>query len=85
MSGFAIDELRKVLQEAGGDGSVELTGDNLDTTFGDLGYDSLALLELTAIIRRKYGVTVDDEVAGAGTAPRVLIEHVNQLLGQVAA
>jgi act minimal PKS acyl carrier protein len=85
MSAFGIDELLRILREAGGDDSADLTGDALDTTFGDLGYDSLVLLELTACIRRSYGVTVEDEQAGSDTTPGKLIAHVNDLLQQVTA
>lgn len=85
MSVFAIDDLGKVLREAGGGEPIDLAGDILDTALGELGYDSLALLEATAIIRRTYGVTVADEAVEPGTTPRQLIEYVDGLVRQVAA
>ena len=85
MSVFAIDDLRKVLQEAGGDESIDLAGNILDTPLGELGYDSLALLEATAVIRRTYGVAVTDETVQSGTTPRQLMTSVDGLIKQVAA
>lgn len=41
--------------------------------FTDLGLDSLVLVELAVILKRRYGVTVDDdELIVAGTVERVV-------------
>lgn len=72
-----LDDLKRILREgAGSDENVDLDGEVLDTDFADLGYDSLALLEVTARITREYGVTLDDDAISAGT-PRDLLKVVN--------
>ena len=78
---LTIEDLRKIMREcAGEDDSVSLEGDILDTPFMDLGYDSLALLETAALIKRQYGVTVsDDDLHGIDT-PRAFLEKVNSVL-----
>lgn len=78
---LTIEDLRKIMREcAGEDDSISLEGDILDTPFMDLGYDSLALLETAALIKRQYGVTVsDDDLHGIDT-PRAFLEKVNSVL-----
>ncbi|WP_278261640.1 acyl carrier protein [Nocardia sp. AG03] len=56
------DELREVLQRvAGEDESIDLSGDITHRSFEDLGYDSLAVLELSNQIEIRYGVKLLDE------------------------
>jgi len=47
-----------------------------DTTFEDLGYESLALMESAAAIEREFGVSLSDEVLFAAKTPRELAEIV---------
>lgn len=81
VSELTIDGLKEIMREAAGDDdSVQLGKDILDTPFLDMGFDSLALLETVALIKRKYGVAVaDDELADLGT-PRELLSKVNDEL-----
>ncbi|HCT79373.1 MAG TPA: actinorhodin polyketide synthase [Micromonosporaceae bacterium] len=83
-SQIGIDDLRKIMREcAGEDDSVSLEGDILDTPFLDLGYDSLALLETAALVKRQYGVTIsDDDLHGVET-PRAFLAKVNAELAPV--
>ena len=78
MSGhLTLDDLKRILLEgAGVDEGTNLDGDILDTDFGELGYDSLALLETAARITREYQIVIDDEAATART-PRELLLLVN--------
>ncbi|MBO0866937.1 MAG: SRPBCC family protein [Micromonosporaceae bacterium] len=78
---FTVDDLAGALREASGDEPVDLTGPALDTTLGDLGYDSLALLETSAVIQRLYQVAVPDEAVVVDATPRVVLERVRALLG----
>ena len=58
---FTLDQLRSIMRRcAGVDESVDLDGDVADATFAELGYDSLAVLEITAQIRQELGVAVPD-------------------------
>lgn len=78
---LTIEDLKKIMREcAGEDDSVSLEGDILDTPFLDLGYDSLALLETAALIKRQYGVTVSDEDLHGIDTPRAFLEKVNSVL-----
>ena len=69
---LTIDDLKRILREAAGqDETIDLDGDILDTSFEDLGYDSLALLETGSRIEREHGIELEDtsvtvvEISGA--------------------
>jgi act minimal PKS acyl carrier protein len=83
VSALTIEGLQEILNEAAGeDDSFQAGQDILDTPFIELGFDSLALLETVALIKRRYGVAVaDDELADLET-PRELLNKVN---GAIAA
>jgi act minimal PKS acyl carrier protein len=83
VSALTIEGLKEILNEAAGDDDSFKPGqDILDIPFLELGFDSLALLETVALIKRKHGVAVaDDEMAYIET-PRQLLDKVN---GQIAA
>ncbi|MFI6350050.1 acyl carrier protein [Streptomyces sp. NPDC050560] len=75
MNPVTIDDLRRLLAEcAGEDEAVDLSEDILDTTFGDLGYDSLALMETSARITSEYGITVPDEDFTGAATPRAVLD-----------
>jgi len=78
---FTDDDLRRILREgAGSDESVDLDGDILDSTFEELGYDSLALLETGSRIEREYQITLEDDAVSGVRTPRELIDLVQQQL-----
>ncbi|WP_073948906.1 acyl carrier protein [Streptomyces kebangsaanensis] len=88
MSGsvFTLDDLRRILLEsAGAEEGTDLGDDILDKKFGDLGYESLALLETGGRIERGWNITLDDSVLDDSTTPRALIEAVNAHLAAQAA
>ncbi len=75
---FDLSDLQRILHDcAGAEEGAELANANLDTTFEDLGYDSIALLETLGVITRECGVTIDDDTLTVGSTPRELIEMVN--------
>ena len=81
---LTIDDLKQIMREcAGEDDAVSLEGDILDTSFLDLGYDSLALLETAALVKRQYGVTVSDEDLHGIETPRAFLTKVNSVLAPV--
>lgn len=83
---FTLKDLQRILVEgAGADDSVDLSGDVLDLTFEDLGYESLALLETGGRIEREYGVSLDDDALSGSLTPRSLIATVNALLPGVGS
>ncbi|MET8690662.1 acyl carrier protein [Streptomyces sp. NPDC004732] len=78
---FTLADLRRILIEAAGaDEAAALDGDILDTTFGLLGYESLALLETGGCIEREYGISLDDDTLTDALTPRELIHTVNERL-----
>ncbi|NUR00090.1 MAG: acyl carrier protein [Streptomyces sp.] len=79
MAQIHMDDLRRILVAcAGEDDGIDLSGDILDTSFGDLGYDSLALMETAARIERDYGVALADDVIADAQTPRDLLDLVNR-------
>ncbi|MBR7672982.1 acyl carrier protein [Streptomyces daliensis] len=73
------DDLRLILVEAAG--SVEgvdlMSQEFIDTDLYQLGYDSLALMELATRIQQRFGVTIsDDEVTELRTF-RTILDRVN--------
>ncbi|MFF4604066.1 acyl carrier protein [Streptomyces sp. NPDC001339] len=78
---MTVDDVRRILVEcAGADDSIDISGDIADVPFEELGYDSLALMESAAQISQEFGVAVpDDELVEAAT-PKSLIDLVNGFL-----
>ncbi|MCO1580344.1 acyl carrier protein [Crossiella sp. SN42] len=81
MSGFTLIDLKKVLTEAAGEENADLAA-GLDTPLADLGYDSLAKLEVAALLRRAYRLPVPDEAVDRMTTPRETVAYLNDLAGQ---
>jgi len=86
MSHLTFDELKQILIEcAGQDDQATLDAEAIDTPFGDLGYDSLAVLEAAAVAGRRYGVAIADDDVQAVRTPRDLLATVNGSLRVTAA
>ncbi|MEU8258909.1 acyl carrier protein [Micromonospora inaquosa] len=78
---LTLTDLMQILREvAGADEGVDLNADVLDTSFQDLGYDSLALLEAGSRIEREYAVRLDDSTMTDATTPRALLDVINASL-----
>ncbi|MBZ6083938.1 acyl carrier protein [Streptomyces olivaceus] len=81
VTALSIDEFTRILREsAGEDEAVDLNGDVADLLFTDLGYDSLALLEVAGRIARDYGVDIPDEDLDGAETPRAFVDLVNSAL-----
>lgn len=84
MSQLTLDHLKHILRScAGVDESVDLDSDILDTPFNDLGYDSLAVLEVASRIQQEFNVSISDDAVFRMYTPRVMIECVNRLFVEV--
>ncbi|MEV8536614.1 phosphopantetheine-binding protein [Streptomyces sp. NPDC051211] len=82
---FTLDDLKRILIDSAGVAEgVDLNGDILDTTFADLQYESLALLESGSIIEREFGISLDEEAVDDTLTPRGFIEAVNRQLASAA-
>lgn len=84
MTQLTLPDLRRILEEGSGvpegtDWSVPAVE---DTPFDDLGYDSLALLELTAQIHQRYGVRIPDDAVTEIKTPRLALAYLNERLRQ---
>lgn len=75
---MSTEELIEVLRTCAGVGEdVALDESALDTNFAALGYDSLALLEITGHLRREYRVPIAEGAVGLADSPRRLLGLVN--------
>jgi acyl carrier protein len=73
-----FDDLRALLVEAAGSTDEgDLGPDAIDTDLYDLGYDSLALMELAARIKEEYAVEILDEEVTDLRSFRRLLDRVN--------
>jgi len=86
VSVFTMDDLRTIMRESAGECEVRSPGiDIAQTSYEDLGYDSLALLEVTARIKQNLGVQPPDEAIAKTSTPAETVAAVNELLIGVAA
>ncbi|GLW06771.1 actinorhodin polyketide synthase acyl carrier protein [Microtetraspora sp. NBRC 13810] len=75
---FTVEDLKETMRScAGVNESVDFGSDISDITFEDLGYDSLAVLEVAAKLQNHLGVVIPDDVAEQLVTPRALAEYVN--------
>jgi act minimal PKS acyl carrier protein len=63
-------------ESAGVEEGVDLDGDILDTPFIELGYDSLALLQVTGRIQREYNLVLPDDAVSEAETLRELLELI---------
>jgi len=87
MPQFTLDELKKAMLTAiGDDDSVDLKHDILDVPMTDLGFDSLALMNVADILESKYGIEIpEDGIEETMETPRKAVRYIEELLlGQPA-
>jgi act minimal PKS acyl carrier protein len=85
MHEFTLADLNKIMRESGGnDGPSHLDDDAAQATFSDLGYDSLAVLEIAARIGQDFPVYLSDDDVGQLATPRDTVMVVNKLLADGA-
>ena len=76
---LSIEDLRGILVGcAGGD---ELPADIADVSFEELGYDSLALMETAAVLKRDHGLVVPDDLITEARTPGELLRLINDRIG----
>lgn len=81
MNELTLDRLKELmLRCSGGDDSVDLSGDIAERPFRDLGYDSLAVLELASQLQREYGLEIPDEAIEEMSSPAAVLGYVNRQL-----
>ena len=81
MRQMTLADLQDIMREcAGEDESAQSLEQAPDEAFIDLGYDSLALLETQARVKREYGVEFSEDDLADITTPREFVEFFNSLL-----
>lgn len=76
-----VDLARMLRESAGEDEGVDLDGDVQDVPFVELGYDSLALLQVTGQVSRELGVALSEEDIVDADTPRSLLALINAASG----
>ncbi|MFH9677343.1 acyl carrier protein [Streptomyces sp. NPDC017405] len=85
MKEFTLADLRQTVAACVGTGNADVVDEaSLDVSFMDLGLDSLALYELVTRIQDDLSVSIADEEIDELKTPRLLLGHVNGLLGHTA-
>lgn len=83
MARLTLHDLTRIMRESAGvEEGIDLSGDIADVAFADLGYDSLAVLELSARAGRELGVEVPDDAPEHMPTPRAALAYLNGLLGE---
>lgn len=83
MNAFTLDDLRTIMRESAGELEIDaLTVDVANTCYVDLGYDSLALLEVTARIKQTLNVAVPDAALVCSATPAATVTAVNLVLSE---
>ncbi|MFJ9584811.1 acyl carrier protein [Streptomyces acidicola] len=78
MSTFQLNDLYAIMIEcAGVDDGVELDADAAGLTFADLGYDSLAVLEVFSQIERKTDLAIPEETVHDLSTPADVVSYVS--------
>ncbi|MFJ8795356.1 acyl carrier protein [Streptomyces sp. NPDC102462] len=83
MATFTQADLVRCIREAAGeDEGLDLDGDIADMTFADMGYDSVAMVEVTLLVERELGIRLpeDGDRTGKEATPKQFVGLVNELL-----
>lgn len=76
---FTLDDLRELMQScAGVEDDIDLSSEIDDLEFEELGYDSLAVLEVASQVQRKYSVPMPDECVEYMKTPRLAVDYINE-------
>lgn len=77
-----LEQLRDLIRKSVGvDESIDFSGDIAGITYEELGYDSLARLEIAAQIQHQFGVEISDDMAVDMETPQETLDYVNGHLG----
>jgi minimal PKS acyl carrier protein len=78
---FTQDTLRDIMRACAGPGKhPELEGEFIDASYEDLGFDSLAVLQLATRIQQALGVPFPDETVAEMVTPRHILDYVTTRL-----
>ncbi|MFE6780331.1 acyl carrier protein [Streptomyces sp. NPDC057702] len=80
MATFTLTELKRIVTACLDDEQADALDGALDTTFADLGYDSLTVYEIATRVQDGFGVAVSDDDLDGLKTPRDLLDHVSSRL-----
>ncbi|CAI4166209.1 acyl carrier protein [Streptomyces albidoflavus] len=84
MSTISFNDLKTIMSRSLGEvDGTELTEADLTTPFTEIGYDSLAVLEIASQLQREYGLQIPDEAIEEMDTPQAVIDYVNTSLAGV--
>jgi len=76
-----VDLVGYIRRAAGEDEGLDLDGDIAEITFADLGYDSVAMVEVALLVERELGISLpEDDRTGKSGTPKEFVELVNEQL-----
>jgi len=79
---FGFEDLKRILVDRVGLAEQDVQ-DNPDTTFEEMGLDSLAFVEVQLAMEQEYGFRIDDEDAERIHTVGEAIDYVNRRLAEV--
>ena len=78
MSQLTLDQLKQIMLRCSGvDEGVDLDGDITEQQFREIGYDSLAVLEMASQLQREYKLDIPDEAIEELKSPGDVLRYVN--------
>ena len=84
MSQYTVDDLKRTVDAClGAENARALAEDRLDHPFTELGYDSLAVYEITTRIEDELGLAISDAEIDLLRTPASLLDMVNNKLAGV--
>ncbi|HEY9523952.1 MAG TPA: phosphopantetheine-binding protein [Thermopolyspora sp.] len=76
---FTLDDVRRIMRScAGVPDAVDLNSDIADVPFADMGYDSLAMLEMAAHVQQEFGIRIPDDAVEEMKTPQEAVDYVNR-------
>lgn len=84
MTAFTISELKDIMLKTMDGTAPTLDGEFLDTSFRDLDFDSLTVLEIATRIQQEYHLAIPDESVALMITPRDVLNYVTQRLHESA-
>lgn len=75
---FDLEDLKTVMRRCTGTNDASsLDGDITNVRFRDLGYDSLAVLEIASNLQRAYRIAFSDEAIEQMVTPADVLQYLN--------
>lgn len=81
---LTLHKLRELIRTSVGfDEGIDFEGDIADIRYEDLGYDSLARIEVAAQVQLQFDVEISEDMAMALETPRETLDYVNTRIGAI--